>query len=100
MNQSEKRRKQLLEQTKILYTDRKVPPAVHPRYGNIYSELYGGGEEQGGGTFGVRVMLCLLLFAVFAAMDYQDAKISNVTSEQIVEAVEYQPDVEEILKNL
>ena len=99
MNESEKRRRQLLEQTRSLYTDQGIPPAVHPRYGSVYTDLYSSGEETGKGTFGIRVMLCLLLFAAFATMDYQGTQISSVGSEKIVEVVEYQPDIEEVFQD-
>ena len=35
MNDAERRRQELLEQTRALYNDRRTIPAVHPRYANI-----------------------------------------------------------------
>ena len=40
MNDSELRRRELLKQTRRLYQDSAAIPAVHPRYGHIYHELY------------------------------------------------------------
>ena len=34
MNDAERRRQELLEQTRALYNDRRTIPAVHPRYAN------------------------------------------------------------------
>ena len=69
MNDSEKRRRQLLEETRSLYSDRNSPPAVHPRYKFAYARLYGDEEEMAPGTFGLRLFLCFMLFAAFVAMD-------------------------------
>ena len=54
MNDPERRRRQLLEETRERYSDRFVPPAVHPRYGSSYRKLYGEEEIEGVSTFGVR----------------------------------------------
>ncbi len=86
MNQSEKRRKELLESTRALYRDSHTPPAIHPRYGNIYAELYGG--EPAGGTFGLRVILCCILFALFVMMDYRQVRIAEVSSQMVTETIE------------
>ena len=77
MNESEKRRKQLLEETRSLYSDWRTPPAVHPRYRAAYGKLYKREEDQEEmpGTFGLRALLCFLLFAAFVAMDQQGGKI-------------------------
>ena len=69
MNDSEKRRRQLLEETRSLYSDRNSPPAVHPRYKFAYARLYGSEDEMAPGTFGLRLFLCFMLFAAFVAMD-------------------------------
>ena len=88
MNDSEKRRKQLLNQTRNLYSDHRIPPAVHPRYANTYASLYGEEEDEVPGTFGLRTILCILLFAAFVTMDYQGEKIADVSSSQIVNVIE------------
>ena len=51
MNETEKRRRQLLEETRRKYGDTRTPPAVHPRYGAIYSDLYEGKQAQNDGLF-------------------------------------------------
>ena len=40
MNEAEKRRRELLEQTRYSYQESGIP-AIHPRYRASYSELYG-----------------------------------------------------------
>lgn len=96
MNQSEEYRKELLDHARNLYSDKRTPPAVHPRYGSVYSEFYGEPEEKTG-TFGLRLMLAMLLFAAFITMDYQQMKVVNVSSAQIVGAIGQQADMEALL---
>lgn len=100
MNDSEKRRKELLEQTRERYSDYRTPPAVHPRYGSAYSQIYGSDEPSASGTLGIRAFFCFLLFTVFVAADYKEEKILNVSSEKIVETVTTDMDVEEVWRNL
>lgn len=100
MNDSEQRRRELLQQTRNLYSDRRMPPPVHPRYGAAYSELYSDTIPEEPGTFGIRAMICFLLFAVFVTMDYQGKTIADVSSDNIVSAVEEQVDVEAVWKSL
>lgn len=86
MNQSQKRREDLLHQTRILYSDNHSIPAVHPRYGNAYSELYDESVKKQG-TLGIRVIICILLFAVFLSMDNKETTIFNKSSAQIKELI-------------
>ena len=39
MNESEKRRRELLRSAREMYGDSHMPPAVHPRFRNIYGDL-------------------------------------------------------------
>ena len=98
MNQSEKRRKELLESTRALYRDSRIPPAIHPRYGNIYSDLYG--EEAPAGSVGLRVILCCVLFAAFVMMDYHDVKIAKVSSQMVTQTIESDSNLAEVWNNL
>lgn len=102
MNSSEKRRKELLEQTRRLYSDRREPPAVHPRYGSLYRGLYGNEDEESipVGTFGVRLFLAFLLFAGFVTMDRQEYEVFHMNSEQIVQEIETDLDIAEVWKEL
>lgn len=101
LNSSEKRRQQLLEQTRNMYSDKRSSPAVHPRYGNTYGYLYGREEEPAGaGTLGIRTFLCVLLFAAFVTMDKQDSKVFHVSSDQIVNEITSDIDIAEVWKNL
>ena len=102
MNESEKRRKKLLEETRSLYSDWRTPSAVHPRYRAAYRRLYPGEETEEGmpGTFGLRAFCCFLLFAAFVAMDYQGGTILEADSQRITEEIATDLDVAEVWKNL
>lgn len=98
MNQSEKRRKELLESARDLYRDNHITPAVHPRYRNIYGELYG--EEAPVGTLGLRIILCCILFAAFVVIDYKDVQIADVSSRMVTQAIESDTGFAEVWNNL
>ena len=97
---SEKRRRQLLDETRYLYSDRRTPPAVHPRYGAAYHKLYGTEETGAVSTFGIRVFLCFMLFAAYVAMDNNGIEVRQVDSSRIVEEITADVDVAEVWKNL
>ncbi len=90
MTDTEKRRIQLLRQTRTLYDDKRQPPPVHPRFQAVNQRLF---EEQSmelskRGSFGVRLVIAILLFVLFIAMDYQNAETMNVSSTQITQEIE------------
>ncbi len=100
VNDAEKRRRMLLERTKELYSDRRMPPAVHPRYGAFYSGLYREEEEYTQSTFGIRAFLCILLFVGFVMLDQQGSEVMQVDSDRIVEEIVTDTNIEEVWKNL
>lgn len=104
MNDSEARRRELLRQTRKLYDEDHFIPAIHPRYGNLYHELYEEEESTfSGNTFFYRLMLGILCFICYVWMDSSQAEIANVSSTQIVNQIERQmnlEDIEEVWKNL
>lgn len=106
MNDSEMRRKELLRQTKRLYDERRDIPAVHPRYGRIYHDLYHkeeGQKEQTGGSFYLRLVIGILCFICFVYMDQSNAGVAEVNSTSIVNQIEKDIDMDtvmEVWKNL
>ena len=98
MNDAERRRQELLEQTRALYNDRRTIPAVHPRYANAYHYLYGKSQEDinedtKGGTFGIRLFLCALLFAA-------KQEVFHMSSSDIADEITKDTDIQEIWKSL
>lgn len=97
MTDTEKRRMDLLAQTRNMYQDRRQIPAVHPRYGNVYRNLYGSngmnGEEEKTNkresSFRVRVILALFIFAIYASADYNGMTVGDVTQEDILQVLSY-----------
>ena len=93
MNESEKRRYQLLKEAKG--NGRGTLPAVHPRYHAAYASLYP--EESdfpltGQGTFAVRVVLSVLLFALFVMADYKNVTVMKVDSTKVIEQIQTEPE--------
>ena len=101
MNDSEMRRRELLRQARRLYDDKKDMPAVHPRYGRIYHELYQDNTEEqetSGGTFYIRLVIGILCFVCFVYMDQSKAEIAQVNSTAIVDQIEKDVDTEAIVE--
>lgn len=97
VNDSEARRRELLRQTRELYDDNRFIPAIHPRYGNIYRELYGREEEQAtSSSFFLRLGVTLLCFAFYVWLDTSNATVMHVNSGQIINQIEKQIEVEDI----
>lgn len=101
MNDSEVRRRELLRQTRRLYDEKRELPAVHPRYGRIYHNLYEeNAEEQelSGSTFYIRLVIGILCFVCFVYMDQSKAEIAQVNSTAIVDQIEKDVDANAIIE--
>lgn len=99
MNSSEESRRELLRQTRKLYAEKKEIPAVHPRYGRIYHDLYRENEKSGvsqGGTFYIRLAIGILCFVCFVYMDQSKTKVADVDSRAIVNEIERDVDAKMI----
>lgn len=103
MNDTEKRRKRLLNETRMRYQDNFAIPAVHPRYRGAYSRLYqdrGATSEGEFWTMGMRIFLSVLLFALYVMMDYQNIEIAQVDSKRIVTEIQYESGLENLLPSI
>ena len=101
MNDAEMRRRELLKQTKHLYDERRDIPAVHPRYGRIYQNLYhkeDRQQEQTGGSFYLRLVIGILCFICFVYMDQSDAGVAEVNSTSIVDQIEKDFDMDKVIE--
>lgn len=100
MTEAEKRRKELLDQTRLLYHDRNVVPAIHPRYGATYAKLYGRekNEKSEGvaSSLGARLFLSLLLFVLYASANYNNLALMNYQCEDVIEVISQNIILEEI----
>lgn len=93
---TERRRRELLEQTRYRYRESEIP-AVHPRYGSVYTDLYGT-EDTGKNTLGIRTVVCMILFAVFVFMQNESKDILHVNSAKIIQEVTKNPDITDIVE--
>ena len=101
MNETQRRREALLHETRNLYRNDRIP-AVHPRYRAVYRKLYNTSPSSGDGnssTLGARIFISLVLFAIFAAADYNGENIWRYTPTQIVSEIQNQPDFSGYLKD-
>lgn len=97
MNESEERRRALLRQTKRLYNEDRFIPAVHPRYGHIYNDLYKEeGQDRPKNSFFFRVTLGVLCFICYVWIDYGKVNVANVSSDKIVNQIEHQMELENL----
>ena len=108
MNEAEKRRRELLEQTRYSYQESGIKsllkcentkPAIHPRYRASYSELYGE-EEAEQGSLGIRTFICMILFAVFVFMQNEGKDILHISSTKVVQEVSKNADITDVWKKI
>lgn len=99
MTDSEKRRMELLRKTRSLYNETRIPPAVHPRYQSFYTKLYDSEETSETvstkSTFGIRMFISILLFALFVVFDYHGTEYAEVDSQKIIKEIERNEDIME-----
>ena len=97
MNEAEKRRRELLEQTRYSYQESGIP-AIHPRYRASYSELYGE-EEAEQGSLGIRTFICMILFAVFVFMQNEGRSVKTLTLPMCGKKYHRGVDLRQLVKN-
>lgn len=87
MTEVEKRRAELLEQTRKRYQERYAPPAIHPRYQGTYHSLYmkEGEEANGKSTIGIRLVFAIACLVLFISLYHSDNKMSEKVLETISE---------------
>ena len=74
---------------------RETVPPIHPRYGNLCKEQDEGGEEAGG-SFYMRLVICILCFIFFVYMDQNHAEVANVNSTKIINEIERDVELEAV----
>lgn len=84
MTETEKRRSELLQQTRKIYSDRYAPPAVHPRYRAAYLSLYEDDvQEKKVNSFVLRLAIAILLFGAFFMANKQGFKEAETVANEI-----------------
>lgn len=87
MKNSQEQREAMLKEARS-YHSGKEAPVIHPRYRALYKELYPTKEEKSKSTLGTRILICLILFALFAAIDQGHITETPVSSTQIIHEIE------------
>ena len=91
MSDIEKRRTQLLQDTRKIYSDQYSPPASHPRYQSVYASLYDEGFDEKSSNiklFFIRLFVAVLIFGAIFLLDYREEKIANVNSNMIIREIQ------------
>jgi len=87
----EKRRLKLLQETRKNYSDKYTPPAIHPRFRNAYTSLYGMDNDENiknRSTFFVRALIAVIIFTFIYIMDYRNETIGNMSSQFVISEVQ------------
>ena len=87
MNNTEKRRKQLLEQTRILYNYNGTNPAIHPRYKASYRQVYPEDTPMPRSTFGLRCLICVFIFYAYIMMTTNENTYVGLHNLQVRNAI-------------
>lgn len=84
MTETEKRRIELLQQTRRTYSEKYTPPAVHPRYQALYHSLYKNEtEEKATSSFMGRLVIAILLFGVFFLANQKGLEETETVAKEI-----------------
>ena len=101
--ESEVRRRRLWEENRRRQRNTgMITPAIHPRYGRLYRELYPDGLEQSAGngaedldkkenssgSFTTRLILSTFLFLVFLYVSQNSVELQGKNSQEIIEMIQ------------
>ena len=106
--ESEVRRRRLWEENRRRQRNTgMITPAIHPRYGRLYRELYPDGLEQSAGnaaedldkkensrgSFTTRLILSTFLFLVFLYVSQNSVELQGISSHEIIEKIQENQDI-------
>ena len=106
--ESEVRRRRLWEENRRRQRNTgMITPAIHPRYGRLYRELYTDGLEQSigngaedldkkensRGSFTTRLILSTFLFLVFLYVSQNSVELQGISSHEIIEKIQENHDI-------
>lgn len=80
-------RLQLLNDTRKQYRQARLP-AVHPRYHSTYSYLYETGNEKPLSAAYTRLIICFILFILFAVCDLKELEYHHLNTSVIVQQIQ------------
>ena len=106
--ESEVRRRRLWEENRRRQRNTgMITPAIHPRYGRLYREVYPDGlaqsagngaedldkKENSRGSFTTRLILSTFLFLVFLYVSQNSVELQGVSSHEIIEKIQENHDI-------
>ena len=106
--ESEVRRRRLWEENRRRQRNTgMITPAIHPRYGRLYRELYPDGlvqsagngaedldkKENSRGSFTTRLILSTFLFLVFLYVSQNSVELQGISSHEIIEKIQENHDI-------
>ena len=106
--ESEVRRRRLWEENRRRQRNTgMITPAIHPRYGRLYRELYPDGLEQSAGngaedldkkensrgSFTTRLILSTFLFLVFLYVSQNSVELQGISCHEIIEKIQENHDI-------
>lgn len=106
--ESEVRRRRLWEENRRRQRNTgMITPAIHPRYGRLYRELYPDGLEQSAGngaedldkkensrgSFTTRLILSTFLFLVFLYVSQNSVELQGISIHEIIEKIQENHDI-------
>ena len=106
--ESEVRRRRLWEENRRRQRNTgMITPAIHPRDGRLYRELYPDGLEQSAGngaedldkkensrgSFTTRLILSTFLFLVFLYVSQNSVELQGISSHEIIEKIQENHDI-------
>lgn len=106
--ESEVRRRRLWEENRRRQRNTgMITPAIHPRYGRLYRELYPDGLEQSAGngaedldkkensrgSFTTRLILSTFLFLAFLYVSQNSVELQGISSHEIIEKIQENHDI-------
>lgn len=70
-----------------LYKDNREVPAIHPRYKASYNQLYMDESTLATGTFRVRSVVCILIFASYIMLKHSSNTMTFINDLQVPEII-------------
>lgn len=98
MNENAKRRQDLVLQMKKGNSISSSIPAVHPKYGRIYHDLYGQDQETAlsNHSFSFRMFIAVLCFLLYLAIGTSDDTTAQIYHSKITSTIQKNYDYKEI----
>jgi len=89
-NDTQKRRRLLLQETRRLYEEHQSNPAIHPRYRASYHHIYKENETTNKSSLKIRILLSIVCFVCYLLVDYGNIVTAHFDDSLIHEMISSQ----------